>query len=161
MKEEKSFEPGNVIDCTQTARLHYTPVAMFVHSRVIEMKEEVKNLAYEDQRSQHLDFCKKAREEWTKLSDDECENWVAIAREHDEIQPYIKDLLVHAINDDPNKSFECLSADIGYWCSASAIHHWIQQFPDYKNYVNHLLPSLKACSGTLESSPWKVHLVAL
>ena len=33
-------------------------------------------------------------------------------------------------------------ADIGYWCSASTIHCWLQQFPDYKNYVNCLLPSL-------------------
>ena len=41
--------------------------------------------------------------------------WLAMALERDEIQPYIRDLLVHAIIiDDPNKSFEQLSADIGY-----------------------------------------------
>jgi hypothetical protein len=106
------------------------------------MKEEVENLAYEDVTSQNLDFRKKAKLEWTKLSDDERENWVAMAREHDEIQPYIRDLLVHAIIDDPNKSFERLSADIGYWCCASTIHRWLQQHPDYKNYVTRLLPSL-------------------
>jgi hypothetical protein len=128
-KQEKSPVPGNVIDCARTARAYYTPENMFVWCRVIEMKEEVENLAYEDATSQNLDFRKKAKLEWTKLSDDERENWVAMAREHFEIQPYIRDLLVDAIIDDPNKSFERLSADIGYWCSASTIHRWLQQYP--------------------------------
>ena len=105
-KQDKSFVPGNVIDCAKSARAYYTPENMFVRCRVIEMKEEVENLAYEDVTSQNLDFRKKAKLEWMKLSDDERENWVAMAREHDEIQPYIRDLLVHAIIDDPNKSFE-------------------------------------------------------
>ena len=35
-----------------------------------------------------------------------------------------------------------MSADIGYWRSASTVHRWLQQYPDYKNYVNWLLPSL-------------------
>ena len=128
-KQDKSFVPGNVIDCAKSARAYYTPENMFVRCRVIEMKEEVENLAYEDVTSQNLDFRKKAKLEWTKLSDDERENWVAMARDHDEIQPYIRDLLVHAIIDDPNKSFERLSADIGYWCCASTIHRWLQQYP--------------------------------
>jgi hypothetical protein len=140
--KEKSFVPGNVIDCAQTARFWYTAETMFVRCRVIEMKEEVENLAYEHVTSRNTEFREKAKVEWTELSDDERENWEAIAREHDEIQPYIKGLLIDAIIDDPNKSFERLSADIGYWCSASTIHRWLQQYPDYKNYVNRLLPSL-------------------
>jgi hypothetical protein len=140
--KEGSFVPGNVIDCARTARAYYTPEIMFVWCRVIEMKDDIENLAYENMMSQNSDLCKKAKLEWIKLSDDKKVNWVAIAREHDEIKPYIRDLLVHAIIDDPNKSFEWLSADIGYWCSASAIHRWLQKYPDYKNYVTHLLPSL-------------------
>jgi hypothetical protein len=106
------------------------------------MKGKIENLAYDDLMTQNCDFRKKAKLEWMFLSDDDRELWVALAREHDEIQPYIRELLVDAINDDPNKSLERLSADIGYWCSASTIHRCLQQYPDYKTYVSPLLPSL-------------------
>ena len=69
--QEKSFVPGNVIDCAQTTRSYYIPEIMFVQCRIIEMKEEVENLAYEDWMSQNLEFHEKAKLKWTKLLDDE------------------------------------------------------------------------------------------
>jgi hypothetical protein len=120
------------------------------------MKGEIENLAYDDMTKQNCEFRKMAKLEWTELSDGDRELWVALAREHDEIQPYIRELLVDAINDDPNKSLERLSADIGYWCSASTIHRWLQQYPDYKTYVSRLLPNLsdeqKKSISTLHST---------
>ena len=44
---------------------------MFVRCRVIEMKEDIENLAYEDATSQNSDFRKKAKLEWIQLSDDD------------------------------------------------------------------------------------------
>ena len=79
------------------------------------MKEEVENLAYKHVTSQNTEFREKAKVEWTELSDDERENWEAIAQEHDEIQPYIKGLLIDAIIDDPNKSFERLVKKVNQW----------------------------------------------
>jgi hypothetical protein len=87
--KEGSFVPGNVIDCARTARAKYTPDIMFVQCRVIEMKGGIENLAYKDMMSQNSDFHEKAKLEWIKLLDNEKANWVAIAQEHDEIQPYI------------------------------------------------------------------------
>jgi hypothetical protein len=51
---EKSTMPANVIDCARTARAYYTPENMFVWCRIIEMKEEVENLAYKDVTSQNM-----------------------------------------------------------------------------------------------------------
>ena len=50
-----SLVPGNVIDCARTARIYYTPEFLFVRCRVIEMKGEIENLAYEDVTSQNMD----------------------------------------------------------------------------------------------------------
>ena len=66
-----SLVPGNVIDCARTASIHYTPEFMFVRCRVIEMKGETENLAYDDLTSQNCDFRKKAKLEWMFLSDDD------------------------------------------------------------------------------------------
>ena len=42
---DRKRSPGNVINCTRLARAYYTLEIMFVLCRVIEMKEEVENLA--------------------------------------------------------------------------------------------------------------------
>ena len=52
------------------ARAYYTLEVMFVQCRVIEMKEEVEDLAYEDATSQNLDFREKVKLEWMKLLDE-------------------------------------------------------------------------------------------
>jgi len=60
--KEVPFIPSNVIDCAKTARAYYTPENMFVRCRVIEMKENIENPAYEDDvTKQNADFHKKSQ----------------------------------------------------------------------------------------------------
>jgi hypothetical protein len=59
-----------------------------------------------------------------------------------ERQPAIKDQIIAAIRKNPKRSWKGIEADINYWCSDSAIYHWVTSRPGYKLYCERVVPLL-------------------
>jgi hypothetical protein len=118
-----------VIENHEAAKAWYTPLRLFIDKWLRNRKGEAETSAYESWKEKHHEWREEAKAEWVLLTDAKKEEWKFHAWNHDKRQPYIRDQIIEAIQNNPTKSFDKIEADIDHWCSATTIQNWLASYP--------------------------------
>ena len=143
LESHRNCTREHVIDSLEAAANHYTAKTGFMEEAARGKKAESDEFAYDGQRQKELRYegREESKADWCLLPDKEKEMWGAIARAKISRQANVRDDIICSLRSNPSKSFEQVATDIGNWCSASTIHHWMDGI-GYCKYVEQTLPLL-------------------
>lgn len=136
----------SVIDSLEAAKAKYTPKSLYISSRIRERSEQDEVFAYDSGSAERINFYREeAKAEWVGITHREPEvvaYWEMQVRSKLERQPFIRDQIIESLRENPAKSFDKVSEDIGHWCSSTTIQRWISSHSGYATYAERALPLL-------------------
>ena len=124
--------------CRESARSVYTALKFYTDQSIRTFKDN-NPLATQEAIQKYKD---NSNTRWKKLPTCTKEKWEAVAREHDNRQPTIKDAIIDSLQRNAHKSFEQVENDIGGWCSRSTIQRWLSSYASFQYYTERIIPLL-------------------
>jgi hypothetical protein len=137
VKKTKSL---SVIEDRAYAQATYTATYLFT----LDYVKRIKATYYNRWPSNHQvkEWKARAARAWKYSTKAQKEVWDMKAREHDNQQPLIVEIVIQSLQTNASKSYGTVSLYIGEWCSATTIQAWLASFKPYSVYVERVLPLL-------------------
>ena len=137
---DKNIEPlkkrtKNVIDDLEFAKSVFTLFKLFVKDRMDKYRNNNPNYSKE-----HIDKYKNNLQVlFKKLLLSTKDEWIAKSEEKLHQQPFIKDQIILALQDNPLKGYRELADDIRQWCSKNSIFNWLHNQEGFRTYTERIV----------------------